>query len=252
MSEKILKILKNVSEKKLSIQEALTKLQDKSEKDLGFAKVDLERKKRTGYPEVIYGQGKTIKQIVGIMKTLKKKEQNILATRISRKQAVYIKKIFPQAQYFASARCLTYILRKLPLTNSYIAVVTAGTTDIPIAEEAAVTAETYGNRIKRIYDVGVAGIKRLFSRLYEIRQAQVVIVIAGMEGSLASVVGGLIDRPLIAVPTSIGYGANFKGISALLTMLNSCASGTTVVNIDNGFGAGYSASMINHLGESHD
>ncbi|MDN5951557.1 MAG: nickel pincer cofactor biosynthesis protein LarB, partial [Loigolactobacillus coryniformis] len=148
--------------------------------------------------------------------------------------------------YYADARCAV-LGPALPATESYIAVVTAGTSEIPVAEEAAITAETYGNRVERIYDVGVAGIQRLFNRLDVIRGAKVVIVIAGMEGALASVVGGLIDKPLIAVPTSVGYGTNFQGLTALLTMLNSCASGITVVNVDNGFGAAYSASMINHL-----
>ena len=172
---------------------------------------------------------------------------NILGTRASKEMYDEVLKICPDAKYNELAKTITVERQKIEKTESYIAIVTAGTSDIPIAEEAAITAEIFGNNVKRIYDVGVAGIHRLFNRVDVIRGAKVVIVIAGMEGALASVVGGLVDKPVIAVPTSIGYGANFNGLSALLTMLNSCASGVSVVNIDNGFGAGYNASMINKL-----
>lgn len=249
MAEDVLGLLKAVAQHEVAVQDAAAQLQAKSSDDLGFAKVDLARGKRNGYPEVIYGSGKTPAQIIDIMASLERHAQNILCTRLSREKYAQIKAHFPKASYHEDARILTQIERPLPLTASKIAVVTAGTSDIPVAEEAAVTAECYGNRVNRVYDVGVAGIHRLFEHLDEIREAQVVIVIAGMEGALASVVGGLIDVPLIAVPTSIGYGTNFGGVTALMTMLNSCASGITVVNVDNGFGAAYSASMINHIGE---
>ncbi|MFT8311645.1 MAG: nickel pincer cofactor biosynthesis protein LarB [Sporolactobacillus sp.] len=227
--------------------QAATRGKDSGFADLGFAKVDLTRKQRNGYPEVIYGEGKTAEQIIGIIETMRKQTVNILCTRLSSEKFEQIKKVEPDAAYHKEARCALVNRAEVKKTSSYIAIVTAGTSDIPVAEEAAVTAEAYGNRVERIYDVGVAGIHRLFARLDVIRAAKVVIVIAGMEGALASVVGGLIDKPLIAVPTSVGYGTNLKGVTALLTMLNSCASGITVVNIDNGFGAAYSASMINHL-----
>ncbi|QAA23476.1 nickel pincer cofactor biosynthesis protein LarB [Sporolactobacillus terrae] len=227
--------------------EAGQALQGNTFADLGFAKVDLSREQRNGYPEVIYGEGKTAEQIIGIIQAMRKQTVNILCTRLSSDKFETIKKATPDAVYYKTARCALVNRAEVKQTQSYIAIVTAGTSDVPIAEEAAVTAEAYGNRVARIYDVGVAGIHRLFARLDVIRGAKVVICIAGMEGALASVVGGLIDKPLIAVPTSVGYGTNLKGVTALLTMLNSCASGITVVNIDNGFGAAYSASMINHL-----
>ncbi|MCO7175190.1 nickel pincer cofactor biosynthesis protein LarB [Sporolactobacillus kofuensis] len=240
-------LLRDVANGKKSIDEATQALKTNQFADLGFAKVDLSRDSRNGYPEVIYGEGKTAAQIIGIIETMRSNTVNILCTRISSEKYAVIKTAEPDAIYYKEARCVLVNRATVPQTDSYIAVVTAGTSDIPVAEEAAVTAEAYGNQVKRVYDVGVAGIHRLFAKLDIIRSAKVVIVIAGMEGALASVVGGLIDKPLIAVPTSIGYGTNFNGITALLTMLNSCASGITVVNVDNGFGAAYSASMINHL-----
>lgn len=247
MSKDINAILKAVAAQKMDVAQAKEALETASIDDLGFAQVDLSRKQRNGYPEVIYGEGKTAAQIVEIMQSLKQHHENILCTRVSPEKFVAIQAQEPKAIYDQAARCVVMKVNQIAKTQSYIAVVTAGTSDIPVAEEAAVTAELYGNTVKRIYDVGVAGIHRLFARLDDIRGAKVVIVIAGMEGALASVVGGLIDVPLIAVPTSIGYGTSFEGVTALLTMLNSCASGITVVNIDNGFGAAYSASMINHL-----
>ncbi|KRM23874.1 nickel pincer cofactor biosynthesis protein LarB [Latilactobacillus graminis] len=246
-------LLEAVANQKISVSAAQTQLtRAQNIDDLGFAKVDLSRSKRNGYPEVIYGAGKTATQIIEIIGSLKRHAENILCTRVSPEKYALIHAAEPEAVYHEMAQCVALTVKPLPTTAHYIAVVTAGTSDMAVAEEAAVTAEVYGNQVKRIYDVGVAGIHRLFAHLEEIRQAQVVIVVAGMEGALASVVGGLIEKPLIAVPTSIGYGTNFGGLTALMTMLNSCASGITVVNVDNGFGAGYSASMINHLSDTED
>lgn len=240
-------LLEEVAGGKKSVDSAVHALNKDNFADLGFAKVDLSRKRRNGYPEVIYGEGKTAQQIIGIIDAMREQTVNILCTRLSPEKFAAIQKEEPDAVYYQQARCAIVNRAVIPKTESYIAIVTAGTSDIPVAEEAAVTAEAYGNRIARVYDVGVAGIHRLFAKIDVIRRAKVVIVIAGMEGALASVVGGLIDKPLIAVPTRIGYGTHLHGITALLAMLNSCASGVTVVNIDNGFGAAYSASMINHL-----
>lgn len=241
------KILKEFQLGKLSINQAAEKLNGFSE--LGYAKIDIQRKERNGYPEIIYGEGKNLEQIIGIMTVLKKEQKPVLATRVSFEKGTALSEYFPDGEYFELARC--FVLNKLEITSeTYIAIVTAGTSDIPVAEEAAITAETFGNQVMRIYDVGVAGIHRLFARLEEIQNAAVVVVIAGMEGALVSVVSGLVNVPVIAVPTSIGYGSNFQGLTALLGMLNSCSSGVSVVNIDNGFGAAYNASMINHLGRA--
>lgn len=247
-SDELQQLLAAVATQKITVEAAAQQIQaHQTIDDLGFAKVDLSRQSRNGYPEVIYGAGKTATQIIGIINSLKQHAANILCTRVSPEKFAAIEQAQPTAKYYEMAQCVVLTVQALPQTTTSIAVVTAGTSDMAVAEEAALTAEVYGNRVTRIYDVGVAGIHRLFAHLDEIRQAQVVIVVAGMEGALASVVGGLIDRPLIAVPTSIGYGTNFGGLTALMTMLNSCASGITVVNVDNGFGAGYAASMINHL-----
>ncbi|MFB9769163.1 nickel pincer cofactor biosynthesis protein LarB [Lactiplantibacillus modestisalitolerans] len=240
-------ILQRVAAGQLSAEAAATQLEKTQTADLGFANVDLSRQRRNGFPEVIYGAGKTATQIVGIIKAMGTQPLPVLTTRLTQEKYAALQPALPNAVYHAAARCMTVGPVPTPKTADYIAVVTAGTSDQPVAEEAAVTAEAFGNRVERVYDVGVAGIHRLFAKLDVIRGAKVVIVIAGMEGALASVVGGLIDKPLIAVPTSIGYGTNFQGMTALLTMLNSCASGITVVNIDNGFGAAYSASQINQL-----
>ena len=215
--------------------------------DIDIAKVDLQREKRNGYAEVIYGEGKTSKQIIEISKILISKNKTVLATRVSKEKINDICKEIPNVIYDKEARCMVINKKDIVKPNSYIAIVTAGTSDIPVAKEAAFCADVLGNNVKCIYDVGVAGIHRLFRYLDIIRNAKVVIVRAGMEGALASVVSGLVDKPVIAVPTSIGYGTSFKGVTALLSMLNSCASGLSVVNIDNGFGAAYNASMINHL-----
>ncbi len=252
MASEIKDILNKLARNQIGVDQAAELSSQKTVSDLDFSKVDLERQKRTGYPEVIYGEGKTVDQIVAIMRALHTNHQNILATRILPEQAAGIQKALPNVTYHETARCMTEVATRQPETKSFIAVVTAGTTDIPVAEEAAVTAELYGNRVQKVYDVGVAGLQRLLMHIDTIRQAKVVIVVAGMEGALVSVVGGLVDVPVIAVPTSVGYGASFKGMTALMAMLNSCASGVTVVNIDNGFGAAYSASMINHLGGTDD
>jgi NCAIR mutase (PurE)-related protein len=215
--------------------------------DLGFATVDTHRALRKDFPEVIFGSGKTPDQVVKIAVKLLAREQRILITRITAEHARLIRKKFKHAIHHEAARCVTIEKHPSAKRAGAIAVVTAGTSDLPVAEEAAVTAEIMGNRVERINDVGVAGLHRLFGRLDMIQRANVVVVVAGMEGALPSVVAGLVAKPVIAVPTSIGYGASFGGLAALLGMLNSCGSGVTVVNIDNGFGAGYAASQINAL-----
>jgi NCAIR mutase (PurE)-related protein len=216
--------------------------------DLGFAQLDLERERRTGFPEVVFGEGKSATQLKAILGKLTEHADRVLATRISADKAAEIQAALPGFAYHEAARTLMWQREAAATPHSaddgYIAVVSAGTSDVPVAEEAAITAECMGCRVERIYDVGVAGIHRLFRRLPQIRGANVVIVAAGMEGALTSVVGGLVDKPVIALPTSIGYGASFHGLAALLTMLNSCAAGVSVVNIDNGFGAGYCAAVI--------
>ncbi len=245
--ETIRNLLEEVREDRVSIDIAVGLLEDLSFKDLGFAKIDNHREIRTGYPEIIYCAGKTEEQVVRIIEEMLKNDSDILGTKADRKIYEAIQAICPEAEYYDVARIVTVRKREVHLTKTYIAVITAGTSDIPVAEEAAVTAQMLGNRVERIFDVGVAGIHRLFAHLDIITGAKVIIAVAGMEGALASVVGGLVDKPVIAVPTSVGYGASFGGLSALLSMLNSCASGTSVVNIDNGFGAGYLASIINKL-----
>ena len=217
--------------------------------DLGFAQVDTHRALRQGFPEVIFGAGKTPEQVVKIAAKLLEREQRVLVTRINKEHARTLKRKFKMAVHHQLARCVTLEKKPLPKRPGSIAVVCAGTSDLPVAEEAAVTAEIMGNRVERVHDAGVAGLHRLLPHLEVIQSANVLIVVAGMEGALPSVIGGLVSRPVIAVPTSVGYGASFGGVAALLAMLNSCASGVTVVNIDNGFGAGYAASQINALVE---
>lgn len=246
-SEYIKKVLQEVRDGKVDVDTALEELRELPFEDLGFAKVDHHRNLRNGYPEVIYSQGKTLEQVTRIVETMLKKNNNIMATRASREVYEAIAAITPDAEYHELARIVVVRRRELPVTEKIIAVVAAGTSDLPVAEEAAITAEVMGNKIQRIYDVGVAGIHRLFAFRENLMSANVIVVAAGMEGALASVVGGLVDKPVIAVPTSVGYGASFGGLAALLAMLNSCASGVSVVNIDNGFGAGYLAAMINRL-----
>lgn len=240
-------ILEGVSDGTVSIDEALLKLKMKPFEDIGYAKVDMHRKLRQGAAEVIYGEGKTPEQIIGIADAmLKNGQKTILITRLSAEAAGIVSAAHP-LQYHQDARC--GVIGEVPAPNGIgkIVVATGGTSDIPVAEEAALTAEVHGNEVVRLYDVGVAGLHRTLAHLDEIMSASVIVAIAGMEGALASVIGGLADCPVIAVPTSVGYGASFNGLSALLSMLNSCASGVSVVNIDNGFGAGYLASMINHI-----
>jgi NCAIR mutase (PurE)-related protein len=241
-------LLKKVKSGKTTLDEALAELKSLPFEDLGFTRIDHHRSLRRGFPEVIWGEGKTSGQILSIIKQLKRKGQNILITRLEEKKAKAIRKVFPKSQYYPISKVLTYLTHSVKSEGKgKILVITAGTTDIPVAEEALVTARFMGNRVEAIYDVGVAGIHRLLSERQRLEGARVLIVVAGMEGALPSVVGGLVDSPVIAVPTSVGYGTSFGGITALLAMLNSCASGVAVVNIDNGFGAGYMASLINRI-----
>jgi NCAIR mutase (PurE)-related protein len=247
MKSDIKNILEAVKAGDISVDEALLRLKTEPYEDIGFAKVDLHRKVRQGASEVIYGAGKTAGQMIGIIDTMKKNgHPRIIITRLSKENAGAKGKVH-ELDYHENAR--VGLIGGLPVPDGIgtVVVATGGTSDIPVAEEAAITAEALGNRVTRLYDVGVAGLHRLLSHNRDIMQATVIVAVAGMEGALASVIGGLSDCPVIAVPTSVGYGASFGGISALLSMLNSCASGVSVVNIDNGFGAGYIASMINHV-----
>ncbi len=243
----IYSLLQKVKKGKISVDQACEELRKLPFKDLSFAKVDHHREIRTGYPEVIFCPGKTDLQIFMIFKELIGTGSNIIATRAKKSTYNFLSKRIKNIKYNMTAGIIYYDIKKVKMNKGYIAVVSAGTSDMPVAEEAAFTAEKMGNNVKRFYDVGVAGIHRLFSNIDDIMKANVIVVAAGMEGALAGVVGGLVDKPVIAVPTSIGYGANFKGLSALLAMLNSCSSGTAVVNIDNGFGAGYMAAIINKM-----
>ena len=241
------KILEQYKNNEISLEEALLELKKEPFEDIGYAKVDHHRKIRQGAAEVIYGEGKTPEQIIGICNAmLKNGQKTILITRLSKEAAEIISKAH-EMTYHSQARI--GIIGTLPTPDGIgkIVIATGGTSDIPVAEEAALTAEVLGNEVFRLYDVGVAGVHRLLSHLDMLMDASVVIAVAGMEGALASVVGGLVDCPVIAVPTSVGYGTSFGGVAALLSMLNSCASGVTVVNIDNGFGAGFCASRINHM-----
>lgn len=241
------KLLNDVKSGETSVDKAMEVLKNFPYTDLGFARIDHHREMRTGYPEIIYCAGKSVEQVKEIVRVMSERENNVIGTRANQEMFDAVKSIIPSAVYYPMARIISVQKKKPETPESSIAVITAGTSDMPVAEEAAITAELLGNKVVRIYDAGVAGIHRLVDKLPEIRSCRVVIVIAGMEGALASVVGGLVDKPVIAVPTSVGYGANFGGISALLAMLTSCSTGVTVVNIDNGFGAGFSASMINKM-----
>ncbi len=241
-------LLQAVQDGTVSVDDALLQLKQQPFEDLGYAKVDLHRKVRQGANEVIYGAGKTPEQIIGILEKMAQNGQkNVLITRLDQDKADLISKKV-SLTYYKNAKIAVAGEMAAPGGIGTIVVATGGTSDIPVAEEAALTAEFLGNKVVRLYDVGVAGLHRLLNHSEQLMQASVVIAIAGMEGALASVVGGLVDCPVIAVPTSVGYGAAFGGLAALLSMLNSCASGVSVVNIDNGFGAGYLASMINHTG----
>jgi pyridinium-3,5-biscarboxylic acid mononucleotide synthase len=248
--QKVQSLLTDVRAGRQSIESAVRQLKSLGTHDLDFAKVDGHRSLRKGFPEVIYCEGKTPAQVAAIAKKILQHNDNLLATRAGTETYRAVKRAFPKARYHEAARAITIIKKPLPKRTGTIAVLCAGTTDIPVAEEAVVTADIMGNRVKKYYDVGIAGIHRLLALHEELLDANVLIVIAGMEGALPSVVGGLVDKPVIAVPTSVGYGASFGGIAALLAMLNSCASGVTVVNINNGFGAGYAASLINSLGRA--
>jgi pyridinium-3,5-biscarboxylic acid mononucleotide synthase len=240
----ILELLKNVKDGNLELGQAVDQLKQLPFEDLGYAKVDHHREIRTGYPEVIFCPGKTNDQIRGIVERLLVKGTNIMASRAEKFVYEAIKDLHPDMEYYPEARTIFIQQKEIAKSKSRILVVTGGTSDIPVAEEAVVTAEKLGCTVERLYDVGVAGIHRLLANLHRLDSAQVIIAVAGMEGALPSVLGGLTDKPVIAVPTSIGYGANFGGLAALLAMLNSCASGVSVVNIDNGFGAGFMASTI--------
>ena len=256
--EYIKKIIEDVKRNDLTEEEAFEKLKDLPYSELGFANIDHHRSIRTGFPEVIYCQGKSPEQIRDIFLELLRHSQRVFGTRATEKDYETVRAAIPKAKFYETAGIIAVTEDESFRSQDHeapkatdrasVTVVSAGTADMPVAEEAAVTAELLGNRVSRVYDVGVAGIHRLFDNLDEIREADVVIAVAGMEGALASVVGGLVQAPVIAVPTSVGYGANLEGVSALLSMLNSCANGIAVVNIDNGFGAGYMASVINRVG----
>ncbi|MBC6004460.1 MAG: nickel pincer cofactor biosynthesis protein LarB [Paeniclostridium sordellii] len=241
-------LLEEVKNGDIDIDLAIDKLKDLPYEDIGYANIDHHRQIRNGYPEVIYCEGKSDEHILGIIKRMKEKCSNILGTRCRKDTYEKVKNVYPNCEYEELSRILK--IQNKPIKNvgkGKIVVVTGGTSDIPVADEAYYTAKFLGNEVERVYDVGVAGIHRLLNKMSILKSARVLIVVAGMEGALPSVVGGLVDVPVIAVPTSVGYGANFGGLSALLTMLNSCASGISVVNIDNGFGAGYLAATINKL-----
>ncbi|HWH57191.1 MAG TPA: nickel pincer cofactor biosynthesis protein LarB [Terriglobales bacterium] len=246
-ADSIRKLFEQVRSGELSPDDAVSRLRHLPFEDLGFAKVDHHRAIRVGMPEVIFCQGKTPAQVAGIFDKLAQHKTNVLATRATREQFAPVKKKVRRATYKEEARAIVLEQDKAKYGKGLITVVSAGTSDIPVAEEAVVTAELMGNDVARLYDVGVAGIHRLLAHREAISKSRVVVVCAGMEGALPSVVGGLVGVPVIAVPTSVGYGAAFQGMAALLGMMNSCASNVTVVNIDNGFGAGYVASLINRL-----
>ncbi len=245
--ESIRALFDEVKAGKLTPDEAVERLRHLPFEDLGFAKVDHHRALRNGMPEVIFGQGKSPEQVADIFVRLAQHASNVLATRVTEEQFAAVKKALPQAEHKKQARAIILRRDSKKYGKGRIAVVSAGTSDIPVAEEAVITAELMGNEVEHLYDVGVAGIHRLLAHRELLTQSRVVIVCAGMEGALPSVVGGLVGVPVIAVPTSVGYGAAFQGLAALLGMMNSCASNVTVVNIDNGFGAGYVASLINRL-----
>jgi hypothetical protein len=239
-------LLAEVQAGRLSVEAALARLRTLPFEDLGFARVDHHRQLRQGFPEVVFAAGKSLDQVRGILTALKQKSPHILVTRLTSEKAAALLSDFPEAQYHPDSQVLTLSRGEIPdRGRGLIVVLSAGTSDIPVAEEAALTARLMGHRVETVYDVGVAGLHRLLAHQDLLAQATVFIVVAGMEGALPSVVGGLVDRPVIGVPTSVGYGASFGGLAALLAMLNSCATGVAVVNIDNGFGAGYLAALIN-------
>ncbi len=245
--EKLKALLASVASGDVSPEDAVVRLRSLPFEDLGFAKVDHHRHLRKGYPETVFCQGKTPEQVVAIVTEMRTHGSNVLATRCSAEVVQAVLATHPDAVHHESARAVTITVDPPEALDGFIAVVCAGTSDIPVAEEAAVTCESLGNRVERVYDVGVAGIHRLFDQRAALEGANAIVVCAGMEGALASVIGGLVDKPVIAVPTSVGYGASFGGVTALLGMLNSCATGVAVVNIDNGFGAGMFAGIINRI-----
>jgi NCAIR mutase (PurE)-related protein len=248
-TEEIKNLIEAHARGEITADDATRRIKNLSYEDIGYARVDHARADRQGFPEVIFGAGKTREQVVGIFEKLVARSPNVLITRTDADTFGEIRNVFTEAEWHESAKLIRVFRDKNELGAGEIAIVTAGTSDIPVAEEAALVAETMGNRVKRIWDAGVAGIHRILSEREILQNSRVVIVVAGMEGALPSVVGGLVKVPVIAVPTSIGYGASFGGVAALLGMLNSCASNVTVVNIDNGFGAGFVASLINRRRE---
>jgi len=239
------KVLQDYKSGKIKLDAVLEKIRSMPYEDLGFAKLDTHREVRKGFPETIFCKGKTKQQIISILEKLSKHKQNILLTKADKNIYNSVKKAYKKAIYNKDAKTIVIKNYKPKQKKGKILIITAGTSDIPVAEEAVVTAELMGNKVEKIYDVGVAGVHRLFDIKDKIFSANVIIVVAGMDGALPSIVGGLASNPVIAVPTSVGYGASFKGVAPLLTMLNTCAEGVVVVNIDNGFGAGYFASIIN-------
>ncbi|MEW6755060.1 MAG: nickel pincer cofactor biosynthesis protein LarB [Candidatus Latescibacterota bacterium] len=247
--ETIRRLLQAVADGSVSPSQALDRLRDLPFENVGYAHVDHHRTLRTGYPEVIFAPGKTQEQVLGIAERLLERGSQVLATRVSPELSVALRERFPQASCDPTARTVVVRPAQVPAPEprGLVCVFSAGTSDLPVAQEAVVTARSMGARVESVFDVGVAGIHRLLAYREQLRAARALVVVAGMEGALASVVGGLVDAPVIAVPTSVGYGASFGGLAALLTMLNSCASGVMVVNIDNGFGAGYAAALINNL-----
>lgn len=251
IKDELRQLLEDVKNNKVEVIEALSTLKDLPYKDLGFAMLDHHRALRKGFPEVVFCQGKTVEQVARIFENLCEGRRSVLGTRASREAFIAVREVYPDAVYHELARTIAVHRGETPVKKGNILIMSAGTADIPVAEEAAITAEIMGNHVERAYDVGVAGIHRLLDKLELIRWAHVIIVIAGMEGALASVVGGLAEQPIIAVPTSIGYGASFNGLAALLCMLNSCASGVSVVNIDNGFGAAAMANAITGMIEKN-
>ena len=240
------KLLESVQRGRVPVEKALQELKHLPYEEIDCATIDHHRHLRQGAPETIFGAGKTAAQVISIMRRMQEKKNNILVTRLDREKVPPVKRAFHRSRYYPQSRVLTLVNHPVEITGKgTILVLCAGTSDIPVAEEAILTARMLGNRVDHLYDVGVAGIHRLMSRREQLMAASVLVVIAGMEGALPSVVAGLVDRPVIAVPTSVGYGSHFGGITALLAMLNSCASGVTVVNIDNGYGAAFAASQIN-------
>jgi NCAIR mutase (PurE)-related protein len=247
-SERVVELLEKVRERRITVASAAAKLRHLPFEDLGFAKVDHHRALRQGFPEVIMGLGKEPEDIAAIVRAMRRRKSNILVTRVEPEKMAELKRLRTGLKFHPAARAATWTGKPIRIKGTgTILVVCAGTSDIPVAEEAVVTAAMMGNQVERLFDVGVAGIHRLLDNRLKLESASVLVVVAGMEGALPSVVAGLIDKPVIAVPTSVGYGASFHGLAALLGMLNSCAAGVTVVNIDNGFGAGFAASLINRV-----